>query len=456
MFSGAFYLKKNLLIPTFLLIALFGFAPPVYALVAPASNSGESSGDAAALGGQEEAGAGDEAVSAASLEAQVEAAGSETIAPPFAEESVIVKPLPMNLRAEDVPNDGGRAIQILWDKFPKEDVVAAATSYEVLRKTVPGHDWEKIGEAEAASGKYTDSFTPAKGDRPEHALKDGATYEYKLRVLEDPSRESSVVAAVSTGQWFNSDRTVILLATLIYVALVVFFIQRAKQGRKMYVRPISGISAVEDAVGRATEMGKPVLYVPGIGMIEEIATLAALTILSPIAEKVAEYDTPLIVPNRDPVVYSIAQEVVRQAYVKIGRPDSYNEDNIYFLSGRQFAYAAGVAGIMMRDKPATNFFFGAFYAESLILAETGAATGAIQIAGTDQVTQLPFFIAACDYTLMGEELYAASAYLSDDPVLVGSLKALDFAKIFIFALLGSGFAAAMFQWDGVLNLLKLM
>jgi len=65
---------------------------------------------------------------------------------------------------------------------------------------------------------------------------------------------------------------------------------------------------------------------------------------------------------------------------------------------------------MLREKPAANFFMGMFYAESLILAETGNRTGAIQIAGTDADTQLPFFITACDYTLMGEELYAASAY----------------------------------------------
>ena len=41
-------------------------------------------------------------------------------------------------------------------------------------------------------------------------------------------------------------------------------------------------------------------------------------------------------------------------------------------------------------------------------ARLGNAAGAIQIAGTDAVTQLPFFITTCDYTLIGEELYAAS------------------------------------------------
>jgi hypothetical protein len=91
---------------------------------------------------------------------------------------------------------------------------------------------------------------------------------------------------------------------------------------------------------------------------------------------------------------------------------------------------------------------GYFYAESLILAETGAATGAIQIAGTDAVAQLPFFITACDYTLIGEELYAASAYLSREPLLLGSLKGQDWAKVLflVCAITGSLLSLAGLTW----------
>ena len=83
---------------------------------------------------------------------------------------------------------------------------------------------------------------------------------------------------------------------------------------------------------------------------------------------------------------------------------------------------------MLREKPAAIFLQGTFYAESLILAETGNSVGAIQIAGTDSEHQLPFFIAACDYTLIGEELYAASAYLSREPMLLGSLRGQDWGQ----------------------------
>ena len=83
---------------------------------------------------------------------------------------------------------------------------------------------------------------------------------------------------------------------------------------------------------------------------------------------------------------------------------------------------------MVREKPAACFYMGAFFAESLILAETANTAGSIQIAGTAMPAQLPFFVAACDYTLIGEEFFAASAYLSGEPQQLGSLKGQDVGK----------------------------
>jgi len=203
----------------------------------------------------------------------------------------------------------------------------------------------------------------------------------------------------------------------------------------MYIRPIAGLRAVDDAIGRATEMGRPILYVSGLTGVGDIATIAAMLILGHLAKRTAAYETPILVPCNDPLVMAVQREIVHEAYLEAGKPDAYDPDNIYYVTDSQFGYVAAVDGIMLREKPAANFFMGFFFAESLILAETGATTGAIQIAGTDADTQLPFFITSCDYTLMGEELYAAGAYLSRDPILLAQLKGQDLGKIAIFAML---------------------
>jgi hypothetical protein len=95
---------------------------------------------------------------------------------------------------------------------------------------------------------------------------------------------------------------------------------------------------------------------------------------------------------------------------------------------------------MVGEKPATCFYMGTFFAESLILAETGNSIGAIQIAGTAMPAQLPFFVAACDYTLIGEEFFAASAYLSGEPDQLGALKGQDVGKLIVAGLVLIGVA----------------
>jgi hypothetical protein len=178
-------------------------------------------------------------------------------------------------------------------------------------------------------------------------------------------------------------------------------------------------------------MGRPVLFVPGISELDEIETIAGISILGRVAKITAQYETPLMVPVRYPLVLAAGQEVVEQAYTEMGKKDSYDKDIVRYVAGEQFAFTATVNGYMMRERPATNIYMGAFFAESLLLAETGNAAGSIQIAGTARPEQLPFFIAACDYTLLGEELYAASAYLSHEPIMLGGLKGQDFVKMLI-------------------------
>ncbi len=207
--------------------------------------------------------------------------------------------------------------------------------------------------------------------------------------------------------------------------------------KEMYQRKLV---SVEEALGRATEMGKPVYFVHGLNSMGEVSAIASVNILGRVARRVAQFDTTLKVMNNDPIVLAVSQEVVREACIDVGRPDAYVPDNVMFVADRQFSYAAAVDGMMMRERPATVMLMGYFYAEALLFAETGNVVGAIQIAATDSYTQIPFFITTCDYTLIGEELYAASAYLAREPKLLGSLRGQDVGKAVLIAILTIGTA----------------
>ena len=219
-----------------------------------------------------------------------------------------------------------------------------------------------------------------------------------------------------------------LLGTL--SVFIIFNVLRARRGKELFIRRIPGIDHIDEAIGRATEMGRPLLFSSGLGGLD-IVTLQALTILSHIVRHACRLNTRVIAPvyGGDPTLFPVVEQVCREACAAEGRSDLFNPDDVRFLSGEQFAYASAVVGIMHRERTAGNFLFGAFYAESLLLAETGQHVGAIQVAGTPSTLQIPFFVAACDYVIIGEEYWATSAYLSREPVLLGSLIGQDWGKI---------------------------
>jgi hypothetical protein len=246
-------------------------------------------------------------------------------------------------------------------------------------------------------------------------------------------------------QWINRSKLWFAVIVFVICGAVIYYIEAAKAGRELKIRKIAGLEAVDEAVGRATEMGKPILFVPGIQDINDIQTIAGITVLARVAKTAAEYGAEIEVPTSRALVMTTARETVEAAFLAAGRPDAYNPDRIYYITDEQFGYVAGVTGMMVRQKPAACFYMGAFFAESLILAETGQSIGSIQVAGTAMPAQLPFFVAACDYTLIGEEFFAASAYLSGEAHQLGSLKGQDVGKAFGVALLLTGVAFATLE-----------
>jgi hypothetical protein len=236
-----------------------------------------------------------------------------------------------------------------------------------------------------------------------------------------------------SGWWhaFDYERRYLALILTVFCGAMLYWISHAREGGEIHLRKIAGLEAVDEAVGRATEMGRACLYVPGILDMNDMQTIASMTILSHVSGTAAEYDAKIEVPTSKALVMTTAREAVHAAFLAAGRPDAFNPDDIYYVTDEQFGYVAYLSGLMVREKPAACFYMGGFFAESLILAETGNAIGAIQVAGTAQPAQLPFFVAACDYTLIGEEFFAASAYLSGSPEELGSLKGQDVGKVMV-------------------------
>jgi len=234
-----------------------------------------------------------------------------------------------------------------------------------------------------------------------------------------------------------------LVCLIVMMGAVAFYIKQAQGGKVPKVRRIPGIDAIDEAIGRAVEMGRPVFCSHGIANLRAATTgpqtLAGLSVLSYVAKQTVAIGADLYVPVRQPEVWPVAADIVETEYKLAGRGDEFDPDKIPFLSNNQFGFSSNYMGMMMRDKPGANIMVGAYWAESLQLAETGSRIGAMQITGTAQTSQIPFFLVVSDYCLIGEEIYAAGAYLTNDALLIASLAGQDVGRIIavILGLLGA-------------------
>ncbi len=359
---------------------------------------------------------------------------------------------PAEVKAFDTPNDAGKGITLTWRRA---ESAPPGTVYEIKIAETADGPFSLAAEVDASGNLMSDEpglfgydvehqnfhvfhvreYAVPTEPPSKRELENDKTYFFRVGVPGEAGKESGVVQAEARGNLFNwAKLNNLILGGLFSIAILVYI--RLARRKDFKIRRLAGLDALDEALGRATEMGKPVFFIHGLTDMGSPSTIASVNILGQVARRTARYETQLKVGNRDPIVMSVSQEVVKEACIEVGRPDAFNEDDIFLAAADQFSYAAALEGMMTREKPAANLLMGYFYAEALLLAETGSATGAIQIAATDAYTQLPFFVTTCDYTLMGEELYAASAYLSRDPKLLGSLKGQDLGKgIFILVIL---------------------
>ncbi|HIO06510.1 TPA: LysM domain-containing protein [Candidatus Poribacteria bacterium] len=376
---------------------------------------------------------------------------------------------PTGVRVFDVPNDAGKGLSTKGavSKFKGGNIIVtwaesssgAVTGYHVFRKQLPDGDFEQITKKAVKAGEtkknvlailpsYDREFSPdytSLGFYADKATTD-VPYVYKVAAVGEAgiiseSSESEEIKAV--GNLIATTKISELLGLILVAAVTLYFIDKAQSGQDMFIRRIPALDAFEEAIGRSAEMGRPVMFIPGNDDVYKSSSIAAINIFEGAANYAVVMQSHIMSPNQQAVVNQVLSNSLRNIFLYAGRPDLYDEYDVHFETTDQLAYASAVAGSMHRENPAAIFIQGDFGAESLIYAENGNAVGAIQIAGTDNEKQLPYFVVACDYTLLGEELYAAGAYIKKDPIQICTLKAQDVLKLAVFACLIIGSLLAL-------------
>ena len=240
----------------------------------------------------------------------------------------------------------------------------------------------------------------------------------------------------------------ILILLGLFSAFILIQIFRARGGKKIFLRRIAGLEVIDDAIGRATEQDRPIMFNPGLDDLG-VYLFCSLSVMGHVVKKAAKLSMPVHVPIFAPLAYAMAEEYWKDGYAAVGQEGLFPVDEcIRYMSNNQAAYGAGISGWIRRENIGANFIFGTYGFEAMVIAEAGQQSGAMQVACTPSFYQVPFFIVACDYTVFGEEFFAAGAYFSKDPVLTGSLAGQDLTKLVLLVLILLGSACiTLFQQD---------
>ncbi|MBI2865214.1 MAG: hypothetical protein HYX94_11695 [Chloroflexi bacterium] len=229
-----------------------------------------------------------------------------------------------------------------------------------------------------------------------------------------------------------------LAAIVILSGLTLYFSRRLRPPRSPFLRRIEGVADLDRNVEAAVEDGRSLHFSLGTGSLGDsltVQTLAGLDLSKEMGRKAAASGPPLIATTSSALAFPILESVVHRAYAETTGGLGYQEDNSRFIAPDPVAYAAGVMQIVEEEDVGFNVMAGSFGPEYLLMGEAAAKRGVKQLVAAADPTVLPFVVATADYPVIGEELFALSAYVRPTPVRLGSVMAQDTFRLIVVILI---------------------
>jgi hypothetical protein len=201
-------------------------------------------------------------------------------------------------------------------------------------------------------------------------------------------------------------------------------------------RAYAVFKSTSDEVGRAAEEGILVHVALGKGSIMEenaMTSVAALQGLNAMLNLAASYNIPPLITTADPTLYLLAADWVRRAYIQQGNLRHYRPISVQFTAASSALYAAMAATYLFDGGIGANFALGSFDQEISLLAEAGRRRGIYMAGGTVSPQSLGALYPALppQQLLMGEELFAGGASVSEQSIYRASLWSQDILRLIV-------------------------
>jgi len=235
-----------------------------------------------------------------------------------------------------------------------------------------------------------------------------------------------------------------LVFVLFFLGLMILFgLVRKKQPKRGF-RDISAFNRLQRAIGLAVEAGQRVHLTLGHGGIDGprgAAGLVGLSVIQRVARAASISDKPPLATSGEAALATLSLDVLQAAHQSVSAGGRIDPSSAILTGVTPFSYAAGTLPVIYDQQVSMNLMLGSFGSEAALIVDAGEHTGSLIIGGSDDLTAQAVLFASAQEPLVGEELYAAGAYLQVNPMHNASLIAQDWLRwILIGIILAGGLA----------------
>ncbi len=232
--------------------------------------------------------------------------------------------------------------------------------------------------------------------------------------------------------------TALIIFIVAALLLLVFTFLRRKSPAMF--RKIEAYERLNRAVGLAVEGGTRLHVSIGRGNLFTArggSALAGLAMLRRLSEQTSISDNPPIVTSGDASLAILSQDTLQSGFRAAGAEDQYRVTTGRLTGLTPFAFAAGTIPIMRDENISANVVIGDLGAEAALLADAAEGKDTDLIAASDNLSAQSVLYVYSQEPLIGEELFAAGAYLGAGASHEASLQVQDVLRwLVILAILG--------------------
>lgn len=232
-------------------------------------------------------------------------------------------------------------------------------------------------------------------------------------------------------------------AILITAAFLLGVITLWKRRSPSHLREIPAFTRLVRALGLSIEDGKRLHISLGRGSLLDAhggSAFAGLALLRNIAERTSVSDMPSVASSGDPALGLLTQDTLQAGYQAAGVGEAYVHTMGRVTGLTPFSYAAGAMHIAQNENVSTNIMIGHFGPEAGLITEASDRVSIPFIGASDDLAGQSVLYASAQESLIGEELFAAGAYLNLNATHTASLTVQDIFRWLIILALIAGSA----------------